>query len=461
MDIFENSVLSELEDNVVKKDTYIPGIDSNFSENDMKLWWEKKAVGDVFSQDSTTFVQEKIFDILQRYASDCIPGDKLVNTDMLEQMGLNKPLINLLLNYTCAYHEGNKDKTENLTQKSGDQKFHNIFMSIFLNTHGACRSHDLINALAMSIDIRKHQKIDTLVKNQIETDELSKMTIHDVIKKCQQNHITNSSVKNVLISKVDSIKKQIADTIMCKIPDDETFLTAVARSFVEPNYAIQKFEKCVVHHHFYPGNKIHKSKLETLMKSHTVNLKNNFQTLRKELFQIVLPFSWTLTDTDSTTVLDILLNIMFGCNAKHIRAFVETIEFTFVTKITSSDRIMKNVEEMINNNKFENAANETVLEYMIKVWKKTSAFIIFLDLFRTIFTENRDLTIGKVDHMASHEINKSGDRSISLDNIYFHKGIFYVAISNKMGSELRLKTDNFYELFYQVLKFKDKIIRDI
>ena len=457
MDIFENSILCTLEENIVKEESHIPGIAGKFSENDMKLWWNKRVMGNRCTQQNSTEKQERMFDILQGYASDTVPCDSLVNIDALEKLGFDQPLIRLLYQHTCSNNEM-KENIKTISQNVGSTKFHNVFMTVFLNSLGAYRPHDLINALAFSVDIKKNKSLDILSKKDISEGKASSDTnIHEIIKKCQRNHITNSSVKNILETKVNEIKKQIEDTIMCKIPNDEIFLSSVAQIIVEPKYATAKFEIATVDFVFYPNIEDHQQKLKMLMKSHTVNLQQQLQTLRKEMFLLILPFSWILPNMDCTVVLDVLLNTMLGCNTSDIRAFLETIEFTFVANLYSSDKIMNNIDEMLANNSLENIQVGNIIECMIKLWKRISAFIIFLGIFRLIFPQNNNITVGKVDHIPPYEMENTGERIIPSNTIYFHKDHFYMVIHNEDKKEFKIKSDTFYELFYQILKVNNNI----
>lgn len=451
MDIFHNSVLCSLEDKMSQcsHDNYIPGVQSEFTHNDMRVWMEKISSGSLTAQPQSTKLQEQIFDTLHRYASGTLTCDKLLNVTNLEKLGFNAQIINLLYKHIC----GSQDKNSNNDINS---KFQSIFMSIFLNTHGVCKVVDLVNALCMSIDLRKGKKSVTHSSERSEnetTDEKECRTIHDIIKRCQRNHHNNLAVKNIIASQIDEIKAQLEEAIFCKLPQDETLLSVVSHAMGEPKYATAKFEEAVQHFDIYTECSTHKFELNMMMKSQNVNLDSILSTLKKELHTLVLPYCWTLMDMDSTIVLDILLNVMLGCKSEIIRAFTETVEFAFITHIYLSDTVLNNISIMMKYNNLDDKKEAELVTTMVKVWKRASAFVAFLGLFRQIFPQNNDITVGRVDHFNIYEMfdSKTQKRNIAENCIYFHKGFFHITFKTEHCKMLNIKTKSFYELFYQVL----------
>lgn len=453
MDIFQNSVLSCLESKLADccHDDFIPGIQSNFTQNDMRIWMERISSGSQAAKQQSTKVQELIFDALHKYASGNLTCDKLINTVNLESLGFNSSLINLFYQHICGYY-GKHD--------SGDAKFQSIFMSIFLNTHGVQRHDDLINALSMSFDLRKGRKKRVSGDDEHEVEkktEIGSREVFDIVKKCQQNHKSNVAVQKLIASQVDDIRKQISETISSKIPFDETLLAVVSRTIVEPMYAIIKFEEAISDFEFFPHDDAHQLQLHTMMKSRNVNLDREIPVMRKELYTITLPYSWMLLNMDSTPVLDIILNVMLGCKSEIIRAFTETLDFTFVSQVYLSDIILKNIALMIMHNDLSDGDEHEITTIMIKVWKCMSAFIAFLGLFRLIFPNNGDITVGKVDNFNFYEIFDTEEerRYLASNCIYFHKGFYYIVIQNKAGDIYKTKAESFYELFYQIINKRE------
>jgi hypothetical protein len=458
MDIFQNSILSTLEAENVRGDAYIPGIECMYTQNDMRMWMEKISTGDRLMQQQSTHIQEQIYDTLRCYAAGSVASDKLVNIDKLEMLGFDAPFVNYLYQKTCTSHNKDKQKRDIYDHKN-DIIFQNIFMSIFLNTHAVCRPHDLISALAMGIDAQKYRKNELSLHTLLDPEndpKIESLGIHDVVMNCQKNHMMNSSVQNVVASQVDDIKKRIEETIMCRIPFDETFLTVVSRAIIEPKYAVLKFEEAVSHFKDFSHNEDNKCKLLGLMISQNVNLESHLQLLKKELFLITLPFSWSLADTDNTIVMDILLNVMLGCNSTAIRTFAETIEFSFISNIYLSDTILSNIDLMMKHNSLDSIEGNEISDYMIRIWKRASAFIAFLGLFRLIFPNHSDITIERVDHFNSSEVYEldKHKRYLALNCIYFYKDNFYLTIQDSNKNHCEIKTKSFYELFYQIITYK-------
>lgn len=446
MDIFENSVLSSLDQKGFEynSDDYVPGIQSDFTQNDMRLWMDKVTAGTHAAQRQSTKVQEHIFNILHMYASGDVTSDKLVDVVKLENLGFNAQLINHLYKYTCEFQEYDNENS----------KFQSVFMSIFLNTHGVFRAVDIINALCMSIDLRKRKKPvkspdEVVIKENC--TEIGSLRIHDIIEKCQKNHRTNLSVQNIISSQVNDIKGQIQETIICKVPHDETFLTTVSRIVQEPKYAIAKFSEAVAGFELIEHSESHKSQLHTMMKSRNVNLETDFPVLKKELFTLMLPYSWTLTDMDSTIVLDILLNVMLGCKSEVIRSFIETVEFTFISQIYLSDTILNNIDIMMKCNNYH--SEKDIITLMVRIWKQASAFVAFMGLFRLVFPDYNNITVGKTDNFNSYEQfdTEQQERFLAVNCIYLYKSNFYLSFKNKQGNMHKIKSSSFHELFYQIL----------
>lgn len=449
MDIFQNSILSSVQKDNIIKNSCIPGIQSHFTDHDMMLWMEKITSVNQLTQDQSTVLQEQIYNTIQSFILDKVTSDKLINLSRLESLGFDGSIIDLLYQHTCI-PANNVTKKRSNRNKSTDLKFESIFMSIFLNTHGVSRPHDLISALTLSIDMQKGKNDEKMIQDKSRTRHCLTTDIHEIIKECQTNHMSSTSVQEVQSSQFNNIKKQIEETVMCKLPFDETFLTIVAQTIIEPSYATLKFEEAVSMFNFSPENEDHKNDLLSLMKSHVVNLEHNVQRLKNELYSIVLPISWCLVNSDSTVVMDILLNIMLGCDSKELRAFKETLDFIFVRNLYLSDNILLNIDLMIKENVILSTHDRNIKDCMIKVWKKMSAFVAFMGLFRLIFPTYSNITTGRVDYFNLKEEDDSHKRCIIPNTVYFHKEHYY--ISYQLGNNKHaVKTKSFYELFYAIL----------
>ena len=455
MDIFKNSILSTLKKHIDDKDVHVPGIDTSFTKNEMDMWWEMKLDGSQSSQkNQSTLEQEKIFKKIKDFLSDTKSNGVLIDATGLEKMGFDLSVISLIDQYVYS-----DKKTNAFYEKAGsnDSKLNQLFMAIYLNSFAISKPQDLVEILTMFVGTQqlKISKKDSGHKKQIDSD----MNIDNVVEKCQNNHTNDMSVKNLLATKMDDMKKEIEETILYKVPDDEKFLSLISEILLEPQFATSRFELAVSSFLNYVPRDEHKGELISLMKGSRVNLKDGLWTMRHELFTIALPSFLSIKNMDSSYVLDIILNTLYGCNTEMLRAFKETIDFKFISDTYHSDNIIKNVDAMVNKHTLEigecKGGQDNTSHYMIKIWKIMSAFIVFLSLFRIIFQDYKHITVAKFD--GYDIVNECQDERLLTNCIYYYQGNYYIKLKqiHVSSSCIEIKTNSFYELFYQIYKNND------
>lgn len=454
MDIFHNSVLCDLESQFKDKSIIVPGVNSKFTESDMKTWWNKISggSGDTLShqshhQHSPVHDKEHMFNILQGYAANTIITDKLIDINKLGRLGFSTSIIGLIDEQ--IRHAFNFTQSTTFLDQSNNMKFHAIFMAIFLNSLGANKPEDLADVLAMFVDVQKQKRVELLSKSKEYNQKEKELTVQDVIEKCHKNHVTNLCIETIFAAKIDELREEIKKVILHKVPTDEILLSTLSRVVLEPRYVTQIFENTVSSFPMFPDNVKNIDHLKSLMKGYKVNLGENLQTMQQELFTIVLPSFLMLSNMNTNAVVDIALNVLLGFNGAELRACHETCQFIFISEVHVSDKIIGNIDCMIEKNDLRDEAHSDLI---IRMWKLSSAFIAFLNLFRLIFPQNRCITVGKTDCFDSSGIshNTMKEHKLALNCIYWHKNYFYLILKDKFGNDINLKTSSFYELFFQI-----------
>ena len=452
MDIVQNSVISLINKNLKRnKDVSVPGVNTEFIKSDMKAWWDRISSGGTLNDKSTSSFQDLIFSRLHNFITGSVSSDKLINMSGLESMGFSVSFVRLIYKHVNYEYDSDKNCSNVLVNTQNQTKFNRVFLTLFLNGLAAQTPRDLVNLLAMFVEMQRQKKSDMLSKTESKSGKSvdNDSVIEDVIKKCQDNHRTNSSVLNVIATKIDDVKRDIERTILYKVPRDEIFLTTISRVILEPRYAVATFEKATRHYRFYPANMNNTNHLKAIMGGCRVNLQSDIHLMRRELFTLVLPFSFFLSNMDNAYVVNLILNVLLGYKVDVQRSFKETVQFKFIENVYSSESILENIELMVEKNKLNTSNTLPCSTFISRVWKSVSAFVTFLSLFRTIFHETKYLTVCRVDSLPASQLQIEKTR-ILPNCIYFHKNHYYISLCVKPNQYLNIATDSFYELFYQV-----------
>ena len=323
-----------------------------------------------------------------------------------------------------------------------------IHMCLYVNSLGIEQVLDTTNALRALFSNSKRSKSTPSSRDKnIETDP-STFTIDDIkrlLHESTRHHTVSENVQIAADASLEDITTLLKEVITAPTLNTCNIITECAYQFIEPRYAERMFLQSVVDFELVePSEELINTVAIPLIANRTINILNDrLSELRVELFRLVLPRRFTLTDADSTAALDVLLPVLLGADSAHTMAFYELCTFQDAVGLSGSDKLLQVIRTMENSIKLDLSqdsfpswkigaeTNRWILQNMKCQFGKQVCFILWLELCRRFITFFENTLVGSVSQPSTvpkDKIDQTGGevrRSIPHNVIYFYGGMYY------------------------------------
>ena len=391
--------------------------------NDMMIWYNNIGSTTQGSGAAVAYYAHRAHDRIQQFVSGKkLPEETIIDEERLAALGLSAEYVKQFLQRSILVSGDNRQASrERLTELA--------YLGIYLNTVGAmpiALEEALLQFYSDDVKGRQRPKskktaeqIRAEMKARANVPNIEALDDAQLAEICQAASIPHESadrIEEMIQDTINDISSGIRNLATATCFNSETILNAVSYQYLEPSYAIDALSRLIEtgtlvndphKQTLTPATRYGTKRLEDVLRSRSVSLVGNqLAKLCDELYAIVLPRQYRLHHGMSTASLDVFLPVLYGANTKLTRKIHEIVTFHTYATIDYSDGVLeaiRKVEEMNEQVRDE----QDVWKVLLREWSRQAAFLIYLQLCRTICPAMKKLTVGCAD-----EFTVPGDRMV-------------------------------------------------
>lgn len=358
MPIIRHTNLARIIDKDIRNESYAPTIWGRYaySEEELNGWIQddSSANNSITSRHATT-----LFNKFKRYIQDPDTIEEtLIHYEHLRSSGMPVSMLDPIIRSMKAQRH---------------KKNECIFMAIYYNTIGVSRSIDAIRALSMFYDehlsgtsgtgrrstTAPFSANDAIPVVTLNSGEMTIERVKGLVKSIYTNHTQDSMTHTSVGEEMGEVNQRLLDQLTCCRLNEETLLHEMYSSCILPKQMELLFEsvvekqKCLdldqMSEHEQTarlGISLSVYDIFERMRYRMFDMSKHLISLRRHLYTLVMPNTFTIPNSDSTAMMNIIVHHILGCSASSIRSFHEVVNFKLFSEMKRSDLILKLIDDI-------------------------------------------------------------------------------------------------------------------